>query len=81
MISPPALGKYNGHTTYQFILTDVVLWFFISNRTHQLPMLEVALQEDGSFEALLSEPEDVPIYNVTMQGLRGIKASILKRKR
>jgi hypothetical protein len=81
MISPPAMVKYLGHTTYQFMLTDVVLWFFVSNRAHQLPMLEVALQEDGSFEALLSEPEDMPIYNATMQGLRSIKTSILNRKR
>jgi hypothetical protein len=81
MISRPAMGKYLGHTTYQFILTNVVLWFFISNRTHELPMLTAAVQEDGSFEALFSEPEDVPIYNLTMQGLRDIKASILKRKR
>jgi len=75
LISPPARGKYAGHTTYQFILTSVALWFFISNQTHREPMLEAVLKEDGSFQALFSEPEELPVYNEAMRWLRRTKAS------
>jgi hypothetical protein len=74
LISPPARGKYAGHTTYQFILTSIALWFFISNRTHREPMLEAVLKEDGSFQALFSEPEELPVYNETMRWIRRTKA-------
>ena len=76
LITGPAKGRYAGHTTYQFIVTNVVLWFFISNRTEQEAMLGRALKEDGSFQALVSEPEEIPVYNKTMQWLRRTKASL-----
>jgi len=80
LIAEPAKGRYAGHTTYQFIITNVSLWFFISNRTEQEPMLEVALKEDGSFQALVSEPEEIPVYNSTMQWLRRTKASLSRNR-
>jgi len=80
LIAPPAKGRYAGHTTYQFIITNVALWFFISNRTEQEPMLEAALMENGSFQALVSEPEEIPVYNNTMQWLRRTKASLPVRR-
>ena len=76
LIAPPAKGRYAGHTTYQFIITNVALWFFISNRTEQEPILEGALKENGSFQALVSEPEEIPAYNNAMQWLRRTKASL-----
>ena len=80
MISPPARGKYAGHTTYEFLLTSVALWFFISNRTYSEPMLESVLKEDGSLQALLSEPEELPVYNETVRWLRKTKTALSGRK-
>lgn len=80
LISPPARGKSAGHTTYQFILTNIVLCFFISNHTAGEWMLGVTLNEDGAFQALVTEPEELPVYSKTMEFLRGAKASKARRR-
>ncbi|HEX6901264.1 MAG TPA: hypothetical protein VF789_16185 [Thermoanaerobaculia bacterium] len=74
LMSPVVPGRYGMHSTYQVIITSAVLWFFISPFTHSEPMLETAVDESGSLQALVAKPEELPVFIETMARIAQIKA-------
>lgn len=75
LISPPARIRYKGYTTYQIILTNIVLWFFVANKEVDDEIAEASLNEAGELQALITEPGVLPIYDETMKFLRKTKAA------
>jgi hypothetical protein len=57
LISAPGRVIFGVHTTCQFILTSLATWYFVSPYTAKESMLEVAINERGEFQALVSKPE------------------------
>jgi hypothetical protein len=73
VISPMVRAHFAPHSTYQIIITRIALWFFVSELKDSEGMLDCAVNERGTFRAMVSQPEEVPLFAQTMKKIAQIK--------
>ena len=83
ILIPPARGKTNGHTGYQFVITSALLWFFVSSHIEQEELMGFAPREDGSLVTPIIKASSLPLYLEATDRVRevGISKSMIDKMR
>lgn len=81
VIVRPIRQRVNGHVMYHFILTTVQVWFLVSGHASQERIVEMALKEDGSFPALVMDPQETKLLKAMLDEERETRhsSSVLRR--
>lgn len=61
VIVQPIRQQLDGHLMYHFILTTVHIWFLVPGHASQERIVNTGLKEDGSFIAIVMDPQETQL--------------------